>query len=128
MHKAIDPQGVYDSLLGTFEYSLSEITDLESAYLDTGEFTVEELHEHFPQIKLEKDVTAEIIRKMKDEKTAKWFLDMMTEQLNKELTEEDQENISKGLDALERAEKILDLGAETLLEVILPPEDKPSLN
>ena len=94
----------YEAVRSELERSLEDYLELQKAYKDASDFTVEEARDYLAEVEITIENIQQGIEKAKDPKLREWFLTEGLRLIKSAITEEDYEIMKKGMEISYRLE------------------------
>lgn len=94
----------YEAVRSELERSLEDYLELQKAYKDASDFTVEEARDYLAEVEITIENIQQGIEKAKDPKLRDWFLTEGLRLIKSAITEEDYEIMKKGMEISYRLE------------------------
>lgn len=94
----------YEAVRSELEKSLEDYLELQKAYKDASDFTVEEAKDYLAEVEVTIENIQKGIEKAKDPKLRDWFLTEGLRLIKSAITEEDYEIMKKGMEISYRLE------------------------
>ncbi|QQV91856.1 hypothetical protein vBKpMFBKp34_240 [Klebsiella phage vB_KpM_FBKp34] len=94
----------YEAVRSELERSLEDYLELQKAYKDASDFTVEEARDYLAEVEITIENIQQGIEKAKDPKLQDWFLTEGLRLIKSAITEEDYEIMKKGMEISYRLE------------------------
>lgn len=101
---------MYENMRGNFTGRLEELESLQSTFEESNLLTGglgEEYEELLESLLLEKGIMESVLSGMNDVKTRDWYIDMVTEALEKEVTPEELAIVDEAIGIQERIEEVI---------------------
>lgn len=94
----------YEAVRSELERSLEDYLELQKAYKDASDFTVEEARDYLAEVEITIENIQQGIEKAKDPKLRDWFLTEGLRLIKEAITEEDYNIMRKGAEISHRLE------------------------
>lgn len=125
----INPAVTYDAIFDDIKTQATNLKAMQKAYVESGEITVEELNEVYPELQDDINFYDGVAKRLSDTKTRDWFIENMEAEIKAKISDDQLAVILEGLGYLTEIETILIGGTKDLLEFVAPGgENKNTLN
>lgn len=94
----------YEAVRSELEKSLEDYLELQKAYKDASDFSIEEARDYLAEVEVTIENIRQGIEKAKDPKLREWFLTEGLRLIKEAITEEDYEIMKKGMEISYRLE------------------------